>query len=147
MSDLSEAINALSLFIGVLGLLFANWVSEADVLLSKKMPAHYADRRPYLRDLSSVLFYKIIPLKFFTVIFFSSQLGIFFSIVSSNSIYVPLITEVGRLNISGTIFVLVFLALFYFMSMTIVSFSRLIAAIRRAGRDRTPAQPRIHIFG
>lgn len=147
MPDVGEAINATSLFAGVIGLLFANWTSEIDATLSRSKPAHYVDRKKYIQSLISAFFTRSLPLVTILLLFCYAQIGHIIEIARSSHLANTLSTKPPAINIEWTIFVLVYAMLFYFFLVSLVALIRLVLSWLDAKKDRPANQSRITFFG
>ena len=147
MPEISHAIESTSLFAGVLGLLFANWIQDAQRAAGQPLPTHYSDRKLYFGSVLTVFFVKSLPLtvifSIFIYSYFPIALSIFFHSTFLNLIY----ENRNQIQIEWTTFSLVYGVIVYFGVLSFVCSVQLIRAIFKARKGRTSSQPRIHILG
>ena len=147
MPDISHAIESTSLFAGVLGLLFANWIQDAQRAAVQTLPTHYSDRKLYFGSVLTVFFVKSLPLTVIFSMFIYSYFPVAVSI-SDHSTFLNLINENRDLiQIEWTTFSLVYGVIVYFGVLSLVCSVQLIRAVLKARKGRIKGQPRIHILG
>lgn len=138
----NSALGAVSLFAGVLGILFGSWFDRIERVKEQKIPLQYADKKPVARALYRVLLTRSAPLVFalgsYAVLLLPAFLQACSNPLASFQEYWH-----GAINFELTMFSILFLLIVYFFLSALVQFAQTISRFRKALEGRKPEQPRI----
>ena len=141
LPDFSKFLDFSSLFVALIGLLFASWQPVFHQLLSTPRPPIYKNRKVYIHSISSALFSQSIPLMIFIFAYLISLSGIALKVAHGSELTI----DPYAIEPALTLFALTYLLAIFLFGLTFVASFRLFLAWWRAGEDRG-TNPRVTLL-
>jgi hypothetical protein len=141
LPDFSKFLDFSSLFVALIGMLFATWHPTFNALLQKPRPALYGNRKSYLEGLFWTTASQAIPLTMFILAYLVSLSGVFVQVIS-NSKFTLIPTTIDP---AATLFMITYLLAAFLFILALTSSGKLFFSWWSAGKDRG-SSPRVTLL-